>query len=84
MSWTVPSRRAEERLDAIGLECPQPVFRARTRLETMSAGDVLAVLADDPLAELDFRTFCDRAGHELIECREEADHQVIRIRKRDG
>ncbi|MGK7295776.1 MAG: sulfurtransferase TusA family protein [Candidatus Wenzhouxiangella sp. M2_3B_020] len=78
------SRSAEERLDALGLECPQPVFRARARLETMEPGDMLAVLADDPLAELDLRVFCDQTGHEFVGCRSEADHQVIRIRKRGG
>lgn len=81
---TVTSRRAESSLDAIGLECPQPVFRARARMETMEPGDILTIHADDPLAELDLRVFCDQAGHEFVDCRSEADHRVIRIRKRRG
>lgn len=32
----------------------------------MAAGEMLEVLATDPLAELDLAIFCDHAGHELV------------------
>lgn len=57
---------ADRTLDAIGLMCPEPVFRARQCLATMEVGQVLEVLADDPLAEIDLAVFCERTGHELL------------------
>lgn len=53
-------------LDAIGLLCPLPVLKARKRLEPLSAGQVLKVLADDPAAVVDVPHFCAEAGHELV------------------
>ncbi len=52
-------------LDARGLLCPLPVLRARKRLATMTPGQVLRVLADDPAARIDMPHFCAEAGHDL-------------------
>ncbi|MEX0367764.1 MAG: sulfurtransferase TusA family protein [Ruegeria sp.] len=53
-------------LDAVGLLCPLPVLKARKRLQALSSGDVLTVLADDPAAIVDVPHFCAEAGHELV------------------
>lgn len=52
-------------LDARGLKCPLPVLKARRALKAMPAGAVLEVLADDPAAPADFRSFCQTAGCSL-------------------
>ncbi len=54
-------------LDARGLLCPLPVLKAKKRLTTMTAGQVLRVLADDPAAIIDFPHFCHEQGHILID-----------------
>ncbi|GAB4172407.1 MAG: hypothetical protein Kow0020_07390 [Wenzhouxiangellaceae bacterium] len=54
-------------VDARGLMCPEPVFRVRAAVAAMAPGSEVVVLADDPLAEVDFRLFCERAGHRLVE-----------------
>lgn len=71
-----------ERLDARGLLCPLPVLRARKRLESLSAGAVLELLADDPAAAVDVPHFCAEAGHAFLG-REpaEAGAALYRIRK---
>jgi len=61
--------KPDKRLDATGLACPEPVFRARRCLSTMQPGQVLEVLSDDPLAEIDFAVFCERTGHAMIDSR---------------
>lgn len=53
-------------MDATGCLCPEPVLRARRTLDAAEPGTVIAVLADDPLAEVDFGVFCQRTGHELL------------------
>ena len=45
-------------LDATGLLCPMPVLKARKRLKTLEAGQVLRILADDPAAVVDLPHFC--------------------------
>lgn len=69
-------------VDALGLICPVPVLRAREVLESMSAGELLEILTDDPLAELDLQVFCDRTGHELVASRGADGVLRTRIRRR--
>ncbi|WP_193141054.1 MULTISPECIES: sulfurtransferase TusA family protein [unclassified Meridianimarinicoccus] len=53
-------------VDALGLLCPLPVLRARKRLQGLSSGQVLCLLADDPAAVIDVPHFCNEAGHDLL------------------
>ncbi len=57
-------------LDLKGLKCPLPVLRANKTLKGMPAGSVLEVQATDPGTVEDFKTYCETAGHELVEWRE--------------
>ena len=59
-----------EVLDATGLRCPIPVLRARKRLKSMSPGDRLEVLTDDPASPIDMRHFCATEGHDIVEAHE--------------
>jgi tRNA 2-thiouridine synthesizing protein A len=52
-------------VDALGLQCPLPVFHARDALFDMAPGELLEVLADDPQAPSDFETWCPKNGHKL-------------------
>jgi tRNA 2-thiouridine synthesizing protein A len=58
--------RPDLQLDVCGTLCPIPVVRARQALKSMQAGQVLEVLATDPLAELDLAVMCQHGGHELL------------------
>ena len=56
-------------LDLTGLKCPLPVLKARRAVKAMvDQGEtgVIAVLADDPAAPLDFQHFCDTSGLALL------------------
>ena len=54
-------------LDARGLECPEPVLKTRQVLKTLRSGERVEVLADDPIAPIDFAAFSHRSGHPLRE-----------------
>ncbi|AKS40656.1 sulfurtransferase TusA family protein [Wenzhouxiangella marina] len=54
------------RLDTSGKLCPVPVVEARSMLAEMRPGEVLDVIATDPLAELDLAVMCERTGHRLL------------------
>lgn len=56
----------EAELDARGLLCPLPVLKLRKRLQPLSPGAVLRVLADDPAARVDVPHFCVEQGHTLL------------------
>lgn len=54
-----------------GYYCPEPIFRTRLEIDSMEAGQVLEVLADDPAAESDFDRWTRRTGNPLLEARKE-------------
>ncbi|HKA62136.1 MAG TPA: sulfurtransferase TusA family protein [Methylomirabilota bacterium] len=45
----------EKVLDARGLKCPMPIFKAKKELETLGIEDVLKVLATDKGSVLDMQ-----------------------------
>lgn len=53
-------------VDARGLACPHPVLQARACLRALAPGTRIVLLATDPLASVDVRAFCLRAGHGFI------------------
>jgi|TARA_B100001013_G_C24206269_1_gene283443 tRNA 2-thiouridine synthesizing protein A len=58
----------EIELDVIGLECPIPVLKARKLSQKLQDGDIVKVICTDPLAEMDFRHYCEQSGFPFIEC----------------
>ncbi len=56
----------DQEIDARSLLCPLPVLKARKRLKSMSAGQVLKLVADDPAAVIDVPHFCNEQGYELL------------------
>ena len=76
-SETKPNRT----VDCTGLYCPEPVFRTRTELDEMEAGEVLEVIADDPAAEEDIKSLVKHLGQEILRIRKEGNVLQILIRK---
>ena len=66
-------------LDAIGLDCPLPVLKARKVLGAMAQGDRLVILATDPMAAIDIPHLCREDGHRLIAKSEESAASGLRI-----
>jgi tRNA 2-thiouridine synthesizing protein A len=56
-----------EELDLRGLKCPLPALMTRKRLAALPAGEMLLVLASDPLSVVDIPHMCAQEGHDLIE-----------------
>jgi tRNA 2-thiouridine synthesizing protein A len=57
-------------LDLRGVRCPLPIVRLNTHIKTLSPGDAVAFIADDPAFELDVKAWARRTGHtlSLTEC----------------
>ena len=62
---------ANQKLDCLGLYCPEPVFRVRVALDDMQVGEVLEVLADDPAAEEDIKSLVKRLEQQLLHVNKE-------------
>ncbi|MFN0194709.1 MAG: sulfurtransferase TusA family protein [Aestuariivirga sp.] len=74
-------RDSEEELDVSGLLCPLPVLKARKRLLAMPQGQVLKVIATDPMSAIDMPHFCSEAGHELVSQTLDGGKYLFRIRR---
>ena len=48
-------------LDCTGLYCPMPVLKTREEMGMLAVGEAFEVLADDPAAEEDLKTWAWRA-----------------------
>lgn len=60
-------------VDALGTWCPVPVTMAREAITRMASGEVLQVLADDPMVFLDLPAWCHDAGHEVLSMEQRRD-----------
>ncbi len=71
-------------VDASGLKCPLPVLKARKAIKSLGTGMALRVISTDPASPLDFRHFCNTAGHELLSVTEGDGRHEFLIRKVDA
>ena len=76
------NRHCENTLDVSGLLCPLPVLKARKALEGMATGEVLRVIATDPMSAIDMPHFCVEQGHTLLDQAKEANTFIFRIKRK--
>lgn len=68
-------------LDCIGLYCPDTLFRTRESINEIKAGEVLEVIADDPAAEEDIKSFVKHTGYEILLFEKNDDNLRFLIKK---
>lgn len=73
--------KPDRTLDALGLYCPEPVFRVRIELDNMKVGETLEVLADDPAAEEDIKSLCKRLEQQILNLSKDGDTIRFLIKK---
>ncbi len=81
-SRNILERDTVEELDLSGLLCPLPVLKAKKRLATMEPGEVLKVIATDPMSATDMAHFCNEQGHTLLEQSQVPNALIFRIRRK--
>jgi len=70
----------EIELDTSGTECPIPVLKARKLSQSLSKGNIVKVIATDPLAKEDFKHYCEQSGYEYLGCDKEKETLCIRYK----
>lgn len=68
-------------MDARGHRCPVPTLRLRRACEAAAPGDVLRLVADDPLARIDVPHYVAEAGLEMVRLEAEGPLIVALVRK---
>ena len=76
-----PQPASETVLDLRGLNCPQPVLRAKKALRTIPVGGVLVLECTDPLSVIDIPHFARQTGHALAAQERRGALYVFRIVK---
>jgi tRNA 2-thiouridine synthesizing protein A len=71
----------DEVMDVTGLLCPLPVLKARKKLRAMAKGQVLTVVASDPMSAIDMPHFCAEQGHALLDASRRGEAWVFRIER---
>lgn len=75
------AERANQVLDCIGLYCPMPILKTRQEMDKLAVGEVLEVLADDPAAEPDIKSWAKRAGQKILKIEKTDEGMKFLIRK---
>lgn len=71
-------------VDALGTWCPVPIRLIDRAITTVAPGDDVALLADDPLIEVDLPAWCHDTGHEIVELTRDAGGYRAVVRCRSG
>ena len=71
---------SEIEIDARGLECPIPVLKARKLSQTLRNGSIVKVICTDPLAEMDFKHYCEQAKFTYLGCTKTDDIYFIKYK----
>ena len=66
-------------VDARGHRCPVPTLRLRKALEQAAEGQVVRLLADDPMAKIDVPHFASAEGFRLISSTQEGRTLVFEV-----
>jgi tRNA 2-thiouridine synthesizing protein A len=57
---------ATSTLDTSGKCCPMPMVETNKTMKSLSAGEILHIIATDPGTQLDIPSWCKRTGNELL------------------
>ncbi|RZV60172.1 MAG: sulfurtransferase TusA [Pseudomonadales bacterium] len=71
-------------LDATGLFCPEPVMLLHKKMRSISAGEVIKVVATDASTERDIPRFCEFLRHPLLGSEAGSGQYVYWIKKREA
>ena len=72
---------ADKIIDLRGVSCPWSILKAKSQLIAMKPGEVLEVLASDPLMFEDFPKVLGENGHHLIDVREQQEFSRLYVRR---
>ena len=70
----------EIELNTCGTECLIPVLKARKLCQSLSKGNIVKIIATDPLAEADFRHYCEQSNYTFLDINKNKNKLFIRFK----
>ena len=70
----------EIELDTSGTECPIPVLKTRKLCQTLKKNTIIKIITTDPLAEADFKHYCEQSKYQFIDIKKNKKNIFIRIK----
>lgn len=64
-------------VDAKGMRCPEPLLLLKQEMASLSAKQSLEIWVTDIHAELDFKIWCERFGHQILRVASIGDDEKI-------
>ena len=71
-------------VDALGTWCPVPIHLIARAAGRSGPGEVIELLADDPLIAVDLPAWCHATGHELTDLRRDGEGWIGVVTIRTG
>ncbi len=61
----------DETLDVRGECCPYPLILTKKKVEQLKSGEILEVIADDPVAPQNIDSWAKKSGNKLLSVKQE-------------
>lgn len=72
---------ADTELDVRGECCPYPLVKTKKKVDSLQSGEILRVVADDPVAPQNIDSWCKKSGNKLLSVEQAGDEYVIFVEK---
>ncbi len=63
----------QDEIDLRGLKCPLPALMARRALRSATAGTIIRIVTDDPMAPIDVPHMCRQENYECVSVTRDGD-----------
>ena len=70
------------KIDATGLTCPEPIMLLHKAIHESKSGEIVELIATDPVAKKDVEKFCEFLHHQLISFEEKKDQMIFKVKKK--
>ncbi len=75
------SVNSDMELDCRGMSCPLPILKTKKAIDSLTAGQVLKMIATDPGSVNDINAWTKRTGNELVESAQNGGEFTFFLRK---
>mgnify|MGYP001454696575 CR=1 FL=1 len=70
------------KIDATGLICPEPIMLLHKAIHESKSGDIVELIATDPVAKKDVEKFCEFLDHQLVSFNKKEDKFIFKVKKK--
>ncbi len=71
----------DDRLDVRGECCPYPLILTKKKVEQLKSGEILKIIADDPVAPQNIDNWSKKSGNKLLAVRQEGNIYNIFVQR---